>query len=47
MKLVVFSDIHGNLPALDAFLEKIETLSYDALVFVEIFLDITIIRKKS
>ena len=33
MKLVVFSDIHGNLPALDAFLEKIETLSYDALVF--------------
>lgn len=33
MKLVVFSDIHGNSYALDAFLEKIKTISYDYLVF--------------
>ena len=33
MKLVVFSDIHGNSYALDAFLKKIKTISYDYLVF--------------
>lgn len=33
MKLVVFSDIHGNSYALDAFLEKIKKISYDYLVF--------------
>lgn len=33
MKLVVFSDIHGNSYALNAFLEKIKNISYHYLVF--------------
>lgn len=33
MKLIVFSDIHGNILALDAFLEKIKETVYDYLVF--------------
>ncbi len=33
MKLVVFSDIHGNSYALDAFLEKLKQISYDYLIF--------------
>lgn len=33
MRLVVFSDIHGNSYALNVFLEKIKKISYDYLVF--------------
>lgn len=33
MRLVIFSDLHGNSLALDAFLKKIEKLSYDRLIF--------------
>lgn len=33
MRLVIFSDIHGNSYAFDAFLEKIKDMSYDYLVF--------------
>lgn len=33
MRLVVFSDLHGNSDALDAFLKKIEQESYSHLVF--------------
>lgn len=33
MRLVIFSDIHGNDYALDAFLKKIEQIRYDRLVF--------------
>lgn len=33
MRLVIFSDLHGNSLALDAFLKKIEKISYDRLIF--------------
>ena len=33
MKLVVFSDIHGNSFALDAFLTKLKSIEYDYLIF--------------
>lgn len=33
MKIVVFSDIHGNQYAVRSFLKQIESLSYDKLVF--------------
>lgn len=33
MKLLVFSDIHGNSYALEAFFSKIETMEYDRLIF--------------
>lgn len=33
MKLVVFSDIHGNSFALDAFLTKLKNIEYDYLIF--------------
>ncbi len=33
MKLVVFSDLHGNSYALDGFLEKINNLQYDYIIF--------------
>jgi len=31
MKIILFSDIHANLPALEAFFEDIETKGYDAI----------------
>ncbi len=31
MKIILFSDIHSNLPALQAFFENIETRDYDAI----------------
>lgn len=33
MRLIVFSDLHGNSYALDAFLNQIQSESYDRLVF--------------
>lgn len=33
MRLIVFSDIHGNSYALDAFFVKIKELTYDMLIF--------------
>lgn len=33
MKLIVFSDIHGNSYALDAFTKKINDMAYDYLIF--------------
>lgn len=33
MKLIIFSDIHGNFLAFQAFLDKIKSISYDYLVF--------------
>lgn len=33
MKLLIFSDVHGNSYALEAFLEKMQTLEFDKLIF--------------
>lgn len=33
MKIIIFSDIHGNQYALDAFLREIEQIAYDKIVF--------------
>lgn len=34
MKLLVFSDIHGNIYALEKLLERLETFSYDKIIFL-------------
>ena len=34
MKLLVFSDIHGNIYALDNFLKQIESFNYDRIIFL-------------
>ena len=38
MKLIVFSDVHGNLDVFENFIKKIERINYDKVIFLGDFL---------